>query len=419
MKTITLYNPVGEIELCEIAKKEFKLFPTLLDLPLTLYASIKEAKEIAEKLYTKDEIKNFLGFVLEVDITEEDFFKLSVQNSNNEDNWKYTVTLENLEFFNAIITDKIRIVDVFIGTNFKKNKNDLVEDYLYFEEEFHQMRIDIFLSSTNREIIPLDFFDCSLDNEGVELDKNEILHSQEIMMQKVKNINTIDEAIDYLIEKEFTEEQLNSIKAKTPFAQIYESSDHFGINMYYRNLFFYSNNNQKFKESVQAYGNISFSRGGELGEGYIADLLWRKLNYCQIENLMFLDEIQKIENEIQTFYDDYYKEKGKVRGEIDPFDALNDEFFKGLNEMYDKKNLGSLHGRKMLLTFNFSEEEIKKYLELEIKIKENSQNKMDYIYEQKAILAKVEPQNYDTFKKLKNNLLKIEEVTNKLQQCQV
>jgi len=84
--------------------------------------------------------------------------------------------------------------------------------------------------------------------------------------------------------------------------------------------------------------------------------------------------------------------------------------------MYDEKGFHHLNKRKQLLTYNFSEEEIKKYLELEIKIAEEPKDVSDLIYEQKAILGKVEPENDGTFKKLKGNLLNIEKVIHTLNQ---
>ena len=129
MKTSTLYRPIGEKELILIAENDYKAFPPRLEWQPIFYPVLNEeyAAEISSKWNTTDEFGNYLGFVTKYEITEEEFKKYKVENVGGKIHNELWVPSENLENFNQNIINKIEIIKVFIGENFKQTENDLVQ----------------------------------------------------------------------------------------------------------------------------------------------------------------------------------------------------------------------------------------------------------------------------------------------------
>ena len=132
MKTQTLYRPVGEKEMHLIMESNFKKFPPRLEWQPIFYPVLDEdyASEIAEKWNTKDEAGNFLGFVTEFNVLEEELQKYPPQNVGAKNHNELWVPSEELENFNTAIVGNIKVTKVFIGKDFKKPMNSDVENLL-------------------------------------------------------------------------------------------------------------------------------------------------------------------------------------------------------------------------------------------------------------------------------------------------
>ncbi|WP_175622897.1 ADP-ribosylation/crystallin J1 [Chryseobacterium schmidteae] len=92
MKTKTLYRPVGEKEMILIIESSYKKFPPRLEWQPIFYPVLNEdyASEIAEKWNTSDEAGNYLGFVTEFEVLEEEINKYPAQNVGVEKTVKLT-----------------------------------------------------------------------------------------------------------------------------------------------------------------------------------------------------------------------------------------------------------------------------------------------------------------------------------------
>ena len=132
MKTKTLYRPVGEKEMFLILENGFKKFPPRLEWQPIFYPVLNEdyASEIAEKWNTRDEAGNYLGFVTEFNVLEEELQKYPSQNVGAKNHNELWFPSEELESFNAAIIGNIKVIKVFIGKDFKKPMNADVEDLL-------------------------------------------------------------------------------------------------------------------------------------------------------------------------------------------------------------------------------------------------------------------------------------------------
>lgn len=129
MKTVTLYRPVGEKELILIAEGNFKTFPPRLEWQPIFYPVLNEeyATEIASKWNTGDEFGNYLGFVTQFDIKEEEFLKYEVENVGGKIHNELWVPAVELVTFNDSIVGDIRIIKVCIGDQFEKASHALVQ----------------------------------------------------------------------------------------------------------------------------------------------------------------------------------------------------------------------------------------------------------------------------------------------------
>ena len=129
MKTVTLYRPIGEKELILIAESNFEKFPPRLEQQPIFYPvlNMEYAEEIASKWNTNDAFGNYLGFVTEFNITEEEYLKYQVENVGGKIHNELWVPSSDLEVFNKSIQGEIKVIKVFVGNTFKKAENLLVE----------------------------------------------------------------------------------------------------------------------------------------------------------------------------------------------------------------------------------------------------------------------------------------------------
>lgn len=132
METITLYRPIGEKELLLIAENNFSAFPPRLEWQPIFYPVLNEeyACEIASKWNTTDEFGNYLGFVTEFKITQEEFSKYKVENVGGCIHNELWVPAEELERFNQAIIEKIKITKVFVGEKFNKTESSITKELI-------------------------------------------------------------------------------------------------------------------------------------------------------------------------------------------------------------------------------------------------------------------------------------------------
>jgi len=204
------------------------------------------------------------------------------------------------------------------------------------------------------------------------------------MKEKRMNLNSVEDAVDFLINEDLSEESTKSLKNISLASRLGyfggDSALHFGYGMYLRNLFLHGNKNELFLNDLEEFIRNSFSDSGELGEGIIYDLLWRKLNNWETlkENKI---KIEKIQREV------------KEGGEYD-------------SNWYNKVKL---------LSYNFTEDEIKKYLELERKMENENDNFEEYYYQQKALLARLDKEEKEIFENLKQDYFNVQNILNILE----
>lgn len=129
MKTITLYRPIGEKELILIAQNNFTAFPPRLEWQPIFYPVLNEAyaTEIASKWNITDAFGNYLGFVTEFKINEEEFLKYKVENVGGRIHNELWIPAESLDNFNKNIIGNIKIIKVCIGEKFEKASNAMVQ----------------------------------------------------------------------------------------------------------------------------------------------------------------------------------------------------------------------------------------------------------------------------------------------------
>lgn len=129
MKTITLYRPIGEKELILIAESDFKKFPPRLEWQPIFYPVLNEAyaTEIASKWNTIDAFGNYLGFVTEFKINEEEFLKYKVENVGGKIHNELWIPAAELEDFNNSIIGEIKITKVCIGDKYENASTPFVQ----------------------------------------------------------------------------------------------------------------------------------------------------------------------------------------------------------------------------------------------------------------------------------------------------
>ncbi|HEY6160909.1 MAG TPA: ADP-ribosylation/crystallin J1 [Bacteroidia bacterium] len=124
MKKITLYRPIGCIELELIEDSGFRSFPPRLSWQPIFYPvlSYDYACTIARDWNTNDEGSGFAGFVTKFDIPEEYFLQFEVKNVGGPDHNELWVPAGQLGEFNSKRVDKIQVVKAFYGDKFSGTK---------------------------------------------------------------------------------------------------------------------------------------------------------------------------------------------------------------------------------------------------------------------------------------------------------
>ncbi|WP_294301224.1 hypothetical protein [uncultured Chryseobacterium sp.] len=301
------------------------------------------------------------------------------------------------ETINSSLSDKIKLEDVF-GKDFRNEDCAEVKTIIDEEMYFFKRRMEIFLETHSREIIPPDFLKTDAEeyqepknftDEEVRQQIEKTLAEEAISAERIKDetkkVNTVEEAVDYLIEKDLSLGNLNHVKNISCAARLDflkgDSDFHFGLGMYLRNIFFYGNDNQEFYKDLENYKSHIFFNHGEFGEGIIYDLLWRKLNHCITtrENKEKINEIRE-QLKTETNADSLWISDIKI----------------------------------MMLSYNFSNEEIEKYLDLERKSDHDKGNFYEFYYQQKAVLARLNDDEKETFEMLKQDYFNVRKIMDKL-----
>ena len=407
----TLYRPIGEKELILITENDFKKFPPRLSWQPIFYPVLNEqyAIEIASKWNTKDEFGNYLGFVTAFEITEEEFSKHKIQNVGGKHHNELWVPAENLNEFNDAIIGRIRIINVFIGEKFKTLTDENIIELLDYENGIHESRLYGFLETNSREILPYSYFDSDFTEEkgSEKLLKNDF----NTLKEKASKISSVDETVDFLIEECLSEDYIKKIKNETPLMPIKRNyKNHFGINMFLRNLFFHPEN-EKLNTAIREYNTFSASRG-ERGEGIIANVLWRRLNNCEVSTSQNKTKIEALQQQVDELHKQFFSEKGLVIGKMpfDEYESVTDEFLL----LREKHNIDNIEERLELLSYNFNDEQINRYMSISI----NDKTFLEDSFKEKIILSNVKEENMSTLNKLKDiyfNTLKVVETLKKLE----
>lgn len=368
---MNIYKFVSAKELVELGDKNFKEFSP--DFSLCFYLNP-----------TKNQIsdKN-LVFLVTCEISENSIFNEIIEKKDH-----FFIDSENLPTFNQLF-DRIKIIDVL--TEKIDDADDNLKYFIMHQGNFLKERLEGFLKTNNRKIITYDAYFNDLEDETFAYDPDQISDSEE-ELEKIKNeikesasilerkkektahLETIQEAVDFLINEDLNSDELDYIKNESIVKKLdYSYSNHFGMGMYLRNLFFHCKTNQKLLDEIRSYSQYyNRTNRSELGEGIIDDLLWRKLSNCETtkENLK---NIKKVEERIDLNIDgdSYYNLIKKIQ----------------------------------LLSYNFTIAEIDRYFVLKDKSQSDENNFYEYYYQQKAILARLSPEEQKVFEDLKQDYL--------------
>ena len=120
VKNITLYRPTGVNELELIIDSGMKRFPPRLFWQPIFYPvlNFQYAAEIAERWNMGDVESDGVGFVTAFEIPDEYFRKFQVQTVGLDHHQELWVPAEQLDEFNNMIVDGIRIEKAFLGKKF-------------------------------------------------------------------------------------------------------------------------------------------------------------------------------------------------------------------------------------------------------------------------------------------------------------
>ncbi len=132
MKTITLYRPIGIKELELIIESDFSKFPPRLDWQPIFYPVMNEeyACEIALKWNTTDEFSGYSGYVTAFKMNAEYIDDFEIQNVGGEIHNELWVPSEEMDNFNNQIQGKIEVTKTFLGKQFKKTNDKVINDII-------------------------------------------------------------------------------------------------------------------------------------------------------------------------------------------------------------------------------------------------------------------------------------------------
>lgn len=124
MKFITLYRPVGQLELDLIKESGYKSFPTRLSWQPIFYPVLDYdyACTIANEWNTQDDLNGNVGYVTQFEIPMNYFKKFEEQNVGAKNHNELWVPAEELENFNSKIINGIKIIKTFYGKKYRGEK---------------------------------------------------------------------------------------------------------------------------------------------------------------------------------------------------------------------------------------------------------------------------------------------------------
>jgi hypothetical protein len=130
MEMITLFRPVGANELALIIDSGMKRFPPRLFWQPIFYPvlNFKYAAEIAEHWNMRDAESDGVGFVTAFEIPGEYFRRFQVQTVGLDHHQELWVPAQQLDEFNTMIQNGIRVERAFIGK--KYNLPDKIRNVL-------------------------------------------------------------------------------------------------------------------------------------------------------------------------------------------------------------------------------------------------------------------------------------------------
>lgn len=117
-ETVTLFRPVGRIELDLIRDLEFRAFPPRLYFQLIFYPVLNReyAIQFARDWNTKDKASGYEGYVTRFQVKKRFLDGYQVQQVGAAIHLEYWIPAEELENFNQNIVGEIEVIDTFIGT---------------------------------------------------------------------------------------------------------------------------------------------------------------------------------------------------------------------------------------------------------------------------------------------------------------
>lgn len=121
MKTeITLYRPIGQIELNLIKASNYTAFPPRLSWQPIFYPVLdyEYACTIAREWNTNDDENGNVGYVTQFEIPLEYFEQFEVQNVGAKNHNEIWVPAEELKEFNVMIIDGIKVIKAFYGEKY-------------------------------------------------------------------------------------------------------------------------------------------------------------------------------------------------------------------------------------------------------------------------------------------------------------
>lgn len=112
MATVTLYRPVGQLELDLIAASEWRAFPPRLDWQPIFYPVLTEeyATFIAREWNTKDAANGGVGYVTRFAVDAEYLSGFDTHEVGGRDFTEYWIPAEDLDEFNAHIVGVIETI---------------------------------------------------------------------------------------------------------------------------------------------------------------------------------------------------------------------------------------------------------------------------------------------------------------------
>jgi hypothetical protein len=124
MKTITLYRPVGQLELDLIKASGYTEFPPRLEWQPIFYPvlDLEYACTIARDWNTNDDANGNVGYVTQFEIPLDYFEQFDVQNVGGRNHNEIWVPAAELHEFNNKLTNGIKVVRAFYGEKFGGEK---------------------------------------------------------------------------------------------------------------------------------------------------------------------------------------------------------------------------------------------------------------------------------------------------------